>query len=240
MAVSPPPVSSPPPAGWYPDPADARQRRWWDGLSWSNQTSPVPAAPGAQPRALLHSESPTPPTQTSIPPYATPPYTVVPTGSAVSTRAAPGSISPASVYRPLVPGTGGQLGSGYTPPPLGVWRSPADTRPLVRGMGDAIRVVFTRYAMFEGRATRAEFWYFTLFSVLITIGLMFLSVVPILGYLSGLGFLAWGLGILIPTLALSVRRLRDAGLHWAWILLSLVPFGGIALIVLWCQPSKYP
>ena len=64
--------------------------------------------------------------------------------------------------------------------------------------------------------------------------------VPILGYLAGLGFLAWGLGILIPTLALSVRRLRDAGLHWAWILLSLVPFGGIALIVLWCQPSKYP
>ena len=249
MSVSPPPVSPPPPAGWYPDPSDARQRRWWDGLSWSNQTSPVPAAPGALPRALLHAESPTPPAQTRIPPYArpqtTPQYALVPTGSApsasaASARATPGSTSPASVYRPLVPGTGGQLGSGYTPPPVGVWRSPADTRPLVRGMGDAIRVVFTRYATFEGRATRAEFWYFTLFSVLITVGLMFLSVVPILGYLAGLGFLAWGLGILIPTLALSVRRLRDAGLYWAWILLSVVPFGGIALIVLWCQPSKYP
>lgn len=139
-----------------------------------------------------------------------------------------------------MPGTGGQLGSGYTPPPIGVWRSPVDTRPLVRGMGDAIRAVFSRYAMFEGRATRAEFGYFTLFSALVTIGLVFLSIVPILGYLAGLGFFAWGLGILLPTLALSVRRLRDAGLHWAWIFLALLPFGGIALIVLWCQPPKYP
>lgn len=233
-------VSPPPPAGWYPDPSDARQRRWWDGLSWSNQTSPVPSAPGAQPRALLHAESPTPPTQTSIPPYATPQYALVPTGSGPSAQATTTPASPASVYRPLVPGTGGQLGSGYTPPPVGVWRSPADTRPLVRGMGDAIRVVFSRYATFDGRATRAEFWYFTLFSTLVTVGLVFLSIVPILGYLAGLGFFVWGLGILIPTVALSVRRLRDAGLHWAWILLSFVPFGGVALIVLWCQPSKYP
>lgn len=218
-------VSPPPPAGWYPDPSDARQRRWWDGVSWSNQTSPLPTAPGAQPLALLHAESPASPTPVAAQPYAL-------------ARTAPSSPAPA--YRPLVPGTGGRLGSGYTPPPLGVWRSPVDTRPLVRGMGDAIRAVFTRYAMFEGRATRAEFWYFTLFSVLVTIGLAFLSIVPILGYLAGLGFFVWGLGILLPTLALSVRRLRDAGLHWAWILLSLLPFGVIALIVLWCQPSKYP
>ena len=218
-------VSPPPPAGLYPDPSNARQRRWWDGVSWSNQTSPSPAAPGAQPLALLHAES-----SPSSAPVVAAPYALA--------RTAPASPPPA--YRPLVPGTGGQLGSGYTPPPIGVWRSPVDTRPLVRGMGDAIRAVFSRYAMFEGRATRAEFGYFTLFSALVTIGLVFLSIVPILGYLAGLGFFAWGLGILLPTLALSVRRLRDAGLHWAWIFLALLPFGGIALIVLWCQPPKYP
>jgi uncharacterized membrane protein YhaH (DUF805 family) len=220
MSVSPPPA-----AGWYPDPSDARQRRWWDGISWSNQTSPVPATPGAPPFALLHSESPAP----AAPPAQTP-YGLVPT--------APGST--ASVYRPLVPGTGGQLGSGYTPPPIGVWRSPIDTRPYVRGMGDAIRAVFSKYVMFEGRATRAEFWYFALFSALITMGLVFLSAVPILGYLAGPAFFAWGLGILLPSLAVSVRRLRDAGLHWGWLFLSLLPFGGIAVIVLCCQPSKYP
>lgn len=214
-------VSPPPPAGWYPDPSDVRRRRWWDGVSWSSQTSPVPGAPGAQPQTLVHAESPAP---AAVPAQ---PYAMAATGSALA-------------YRPLVPGTGGPLGSGYTPPPVGVWRSPADTRPLVRGMGDAIRAVFSRYATFEGRATRAEFWYFTLFSALVTLGLMFATIVPILGYLTGLGFFAWGLGVLLPTIAVSIRRLRDAGLHWAWIFLSLIPFGGIALIVLWCQPSKYP
>ena len=218
-------VSPPPPAGWYPDPTDARQRRWWDGVSWSNQTSPMPAALGAQPLALLHAESPAAPR-----PPAQSAYAMVPSAPA----------APASVYRPLVPGTEGQLGLGYTPPPIGVWRSPADTRPLVRGMGDAIRAAFSRYVMFEGRATRAEFWYFTLFTALVTIGLVFLSVVPILGYFTGLGFFAWGVGILLPSLAVTVRRLRDAGFHWGWLFLSLLPFGGIAVIVLCCQPSKYP
>lgn len=215
-------VSPPPPAGWYPDPADARQRRWWDGLSWSSQTSPVPSASTSPPFG---------------PPAATP---VLAPRLAPSKTLVSATSSPSAVYRPLVPGTGGQLGSGYTPPPIGVWRCPVDTRPLVRGMGDAIRAVFTRYAQFDGRATRAEFWYFTLFTTLVTIGFVFLSIVPIVGYLAGLGFFAWGVGIFLPSLALSVRRLRDAGLHWAWIFLSLLPFGGIALIVLWCQPSKYP
>lgn len=149
------------------------------------------------------------------------------------------SVSPLPP-RPLVPGTGGQLGSGYTPPPVGVWRSPIDTRPLVRGMGDAIPAVFTRYVQFEGRATRAEFWYFALFWTLVTIGLVFLGVVPVLGFSALLGLLAWNVGALLPVVAVSVRRLRDAGLHWAWMFLALLPFGGIALIVLWCQPSKYP
>ena len=46
------------------------------------------------------------------------------------------------------------------------------------------------------------------------------------------------LAVMLPTLAVSVRRLRDAGLHWAWIFISFVPGGSIALIVLWCQPAK--
>lgn len=152
----------------------------------------------------------------------------------------PAGWYPKPVDRALVPGSGSQLGSGYTPPPVGVWRSPVDTRPIVRDMSDAIRAAFTRYAEFDGRATRAEFWYFSLFTGLVTIGLVFASIVPVLGYLALLGLLAWNVATLLPLLAISVRRLRDAGLHWAWIFLSLLPFGGIALIVLWCQPSKYP
>ena len=42
----------------------------------------------------------------------------------------------------------------------------------------------------------------------------------------------------MPTLALSVRRLRDAGFHWAFIFLRFVPMGGIALLVLFAMPTK--
>ncbi len=142
----------------------------------------------------------------------------------------PGPYSPAP-YPPAA--------AGYAPP-IGTWRSPADTRPLVRGMGDAVRVVFAKYAVFEGRATRPEYWWFFLFTFLVTLGAYILLLIPYLNILLILALFAWGLGLIVPTLALTVRRLRDAGLHWAWIFISLVPFGGIALIVLLCQPGKHP
>jgi uncharacterized membrane protein YhaH (DUF805 family) len=50
----------------------------------------------------------------------------------------------------------------------------------------------------------------------------------------------WLLGTFLPTLAVQVRRLRDAGYHWAVIFLSLVPFGGIAVLVMCAMPSRYP
>ena len=41
-----------------------------------------------------------------------------------------------------------------------------------------------------------------------------------------------------PSLAVKVRRLRDAGFHWAFIFLHFVPMGGLALLVLLAMPSK--
>ena len=46
------------------------------------------------------------------------------------------------------------------------------------------------------------------------------------------------LAILVPTLALSVRRLRDAGFHWAFIFLRFAPMGGIALMIVTCYATK--
>ena len=46
------------------------------------------------------------------------------------------------------------------------------------------------------------------------------------------------LAILVPTIALSVRRLRDAGFHWAFIFLRFAPMGGIALLILFAMPTK--
>ena len=96
--------------------------------------------------------------------------------------------------------------------------------------GRSIQTVFRKYAEFSGRATRPEFWWFTLFSVLVSGALS--------SVYGGLGA-AWGFAVLLPSLAVSVRRLRDAGLSWGWLFFALLPFVGlVVLAVLLAQPSK--
>jgi Predicted membrane protein len=96
--------------------------------------------------------------------------------------------------------------------------------------GQSIQTVFRKYAEFNGRASRSEFWWFALFSTLVSLGLS--SIFP---GLAG----AWFFAVLLPSFAVSVRRLRDAGLAWQWLFFILLPFvGAIILIVLYAQPSK--
>jgi len=109
--------------------------------------------------------------------------------------------------------------------------------------GQAISAVFSKYATFTGVSRRSEFWWWTLFSFLVN---LVLSIVDSIIFgrndmgqanvmlLSGL----WGLAVLIPSLAVSVRRLRDADRPWYnlfWALLPLI--GTIILIVKFCKPS---
>jgi len=107
--------------------------------------------------------------------------------------------------------------------------------------GQAITTVFSKYADFTGRAGRAEFWWFALFSWIVGTVLGALNfatpdgVIAVGSALAG----AWSLAVLIPSLAVAVRRLRDAGRSWAelfWLLLPIV--GLIILIVHLCDPSK--
>jgi len=96
--------------------------------------------------------------------------------------------------------------------------------------GTAIAAGFRNYSNFTGTASRAEFWWFQLFVVLVNIG-----VSAVADELS----LVWLLAILVPYLAIGVRRLRDAGFNWALLLLGLIPvLGTITVIVLWVQPTK--
>lgn len=126
------------------------------------------------------------------------------------------------------------------PAPIGVWRGPVDSRPFVQNMVDAVRVCIQKYAKFDGRAGRPEFWYAQLAMILAVIAVMFVVWIPVLGLLAGLALWVLGMAALVPSLAVTVRRLRDAGFYWAWIFLSLVPLGGIALVILCAQPSKHP
>ena len=94
--------------------------------------------------------------------------------------------------------------------------------------------VLKKYAQFSGRARRREYWMFYLVNVLIVFCLVFLE--RLLGILqaNGLGLLT-GLYILLlilPTLAVGVRRLHDTGRSGWWMLLALVPIiGPIVLFV---------
>jgi uncharacterized membrane protein YhaH (DUF805 family) len=92
-----------------------------------------------------------------------------------------------------------------------------------------------KYAVFTGRARRKEYWYFVLFSAIAAI---LLSVVDsLLGLFdpeAGLGLLSglYSLGVLVPSIAVGIRRLHDTGRSGWWLLISLVPIiGAIVLII---------
>jgi uncharacterized membrane protein YhaH (DUF805 family) len=98
-----------------------------------------------------------------------------------------------------------------------------------------------KYAQFSGRARRPEYWYFVLFNFLITFGLGIIDgILPFTSEGSGLGILGglYSLAVLIPSLAVTIRRLHDTGRSGWWVLISLIPLiGFIILIVFLCSPS---
>ena len=109
--------------------------------------------------------------------------------------------------------------------------------------GEAIQTVFRKYAEFMGRAARDEFWWWALFNVLVVGALNLFNVIRIgdNAYLGSLLAGLWGIAVLLPSLAVAVRRLRDAGHGWGYLFFVLVPIaGGVVLIVLWAQPTKQP
>ncbi len=108
-----------------------------------------------------------------------------------------------------------------------------------------------KYATFQGRASRSEYWYFVLGITLIGVvlyGLLFLGVNFNTGEISALGYVfiailvVFYLAVLIPGIAVAVRRLHDRDMSGWWylgfIVLSMIPFVGIvasiAMLVIFC------
>ena len=102
--------------------------------------------------------------------------------------------------------------------------------------------VLKKYAVFSGRARRREYWYFVLINIIISIVLTGIDGVTAwpsaqtgMGLLSGI----YSLAILIPSIAVSVRRLHDIDRSGWWLLIVLVPLvGAIILLVFAIQDSK--
>ena len=96
--------------------------------------------------------------------------------------------------------------------------------------------VMKKYAVFSGRARRREYWMFTLVNLII-----FLVLALIEGFLGSPGVISilYGLAILIPGLAVSVRRLHDIDRSGWWLLIGFVPvIGAVILLVFMLINSK--
>lgn len=94
--------------------------------------------------------------------------------------------------------------------------------------------MWKNYVNFGARTTRRGYWMAYLFNFIAALILGVIVAVTKLEVLSGI----YSLAVLLPGLAICVRRLRDAGKAWGWIFISLVPLAGvIILIVLLCKPS---
>ncbi|MGC4111878.1 MAG: DUF805 domain-containing protein [Nocardioides sp.] len=99
---------------------------------------------------------------------------------------------------------------------------------------DAVRTCLSKYADFNGRARRSEYWWFALFNLIVSIVMDIIDAVignSILGLLVSLA-------LLLPGIAVGVRRLHDTSRSGWWILIGLIPIvGWIVLIVFFVQDS---
>jgi uncharacterized membrane protein YhaH (DUF805 family) len=94
----------------------------------------------------------------------------------------------------------------------------------------AVSTCLSKYANFQGRALRSEYWYFVLF----------LFIVDIVAYLIDMGIfgrpLLYGLAslaLLLPSLAVGVRRLHDTDRSGWWLLISFIPLIGAIVLIVW-------
>jgi uncharacterized membrane protein YhaH (DUF805 family) len=97
------------------------------------------------------------------------------------------------------------------------------------------QAVLTKYFVFEGRSSRREFWMFVLFNFLISFAVGFVAGlirVPLLASI-------YPLVVMIPSLAVAVRRLHDLGKGGLWLLIGLIPLvGWIWLLVLYASKGQ--
>ena len=104
---------------------------------------------------------------------------------------------------------------------------------------DAVRTCFRKYADFTGRAQRSEFWWWYLFTVLGTVLFTSLNSEVADAILWAWLLLAWNLALLLPSLAVAVRRLHDTGASGWLLLVGLIPLlGALILIVSWALPGQ--
>ncbi|MBD5359594.1 MAG: DUF805 domain-containing protein [Bacteroides sp.] len=96
-------------------------------------------------------------------------------------------------------------------------------------------MAFNKYCDFNGRASRSEYWWFCLFTFIVSAAL---AVIGGVLNITWLGYI-WSLATLLPSLGLSVRRLHDIDKSGWWIFLGLIPLVGAIILIIWaCKESQ--
>lgn len=96
------------------------------------------------------------------------------------------------------------------------------------GFGEAIKLFFVNYVNFTGRSTASEYWWAFLFNFLVSLCTAW---IPVVGQLISFG-------LLLPGLAVGIRRLHDTGKAWYYMFMGLIPLAGfIILIIQYCKES---
>jgi uncharacterized membrane protein YhaH (DUF805 family) len=100
-------------------------------------------------------------------------------------------------------------------------------------------MVWQKYAEFNGRSRRKEYWMFSLFHFII---FAILGLAAVVSGKAGMVFYAlcclYALAAVVPSLAVCVRRLHDMGMSGWWLLLAFVPLGNLVLLVFTCLDSQ--
>ncbi len=102
---------------------------------------------------------------------------------------------------------------------------------------EAVRTVLVeKYSDFNGRARRSEYWYWTLFNVVVALIASAIASVlkaPVLASI-------WSIAVLIPSLAVCIRRLHDIGKSGWYYLFILIPIVGLVLLLVWFTRDSQP
>jgi len=131
-----------------------------------------------------------------------------------------------SAARPISAPTAASPPSAYYGAPAGAPTQGGGTMSLPK----AISTCFSKYADFSGRAPRAEYWWWALFTLLAMVAAVFVD--PVV-------YVVVILALLLPGFAVSIRRLHDSDRSGWWFLLTFVPLiGGIIMLIFYLQPSS--
>jgi len=136
----------------------------------------------------------------------------------------------------------GRAGSAAAAQALPPRMAPENTQDPARSDANtfvgALKDAFARFVDFKTRSTRSQFWWFTLWSVIISFVTGILDLSLGMGDTGPIGILA-SLVMFLPSIAVSIRRLHDIGRSGWWLLMMFIPLiGWIVLIVFYCTKTQ--